>query len=559
MASKTVSPRQKMINMMYLVLLAMLALNVSNEVLEAFSSIRTQLEDAVTEADAQSLGFMDQMKAEIDREIENEGNRQNLGLKDTLDVIRDKTQEMVRLLDRHVLEMENIAEYDTELQDYRRKDELEANYQYWMGQDEDANKRRGNGEAMALRDQLNDYYAYLADLYNGQVVDDSFKINAYQLRDPAPKKADPDKRWEQYTFEGPVLANMATLEALKIDLFRQEKQLLDLLNTRLGVHVFVPDTIIPISAPASRIVPAGMQFQTQLFVGLSSKQIKPQFESNSGRIELQNDGNTALLTIPARGNLIPRGQNEARQTYTANIQVPKATGGYHELKVQEEFTVRKPEAVITSAAVQQLYRNCANPLNIDVPALGSEYQPVIEASQATVSQSNRSVKRFQVVPTGQRCNISISSRTQGQLVAIDQIPYQVIEPPKPSFDLIIGNRTYNGSAAIPAGSSLSLKIRPDREFQRQLPEEARYRVQAIEILLKDGLGAARVVSTLQVAGRNAMNGIQFRLPTEVRQARPGSRVFIRITDIARRNYRGQYFVDERFSERDLTLPLVIRN
>ena len=44
MASGNISPRQKMINMMYLVLTAMLALNVSAEILKAFSMINNSLE-----------------------------------------------------------------------------------------------------------------------------------------------------------------------------------------------------------------------------------------------------------------------------------------------------------------------------------------------------------------------------------------------------------------------------------------------------------------------------------------------------------------------------------
>ena len=45
MAGSSLSPRQKMINMMYLVLTAMLALNVSAEILQAFESLRTSLRE----------------------------------------------------------------------------------------------------------------------------------------------------------------------------------------------------------------------------------------------------------------------------------------------------------------------------------------------------------------------------------------------------------------------------------------------------------------------------------------------------------------------------------
>src|SRR5204863_2489079 len=45
MASGKLSPRQKMINMMYLVLTALLALNVSKEILDAFVTVNNGLEN----------------------------------------------------------------------------------------------------------------------------------------------------------------------------------------------------------------------------------------------------------------------------------------------------------------------------------------------------------------------------------------------------------------------------------------------------------------------------------------------------------------------------------
>jgi len=44
MASGKISPRQKMINMMYLVLTAMLAMNVSAEILNAFKTVNKSLD-----------------------------------------------------------------------------------------------------------------------------------------------------------------------------------------------------------------------------------------------------------------------------------------------------------------------------------------------------------------------------------------------------------------------------------------------------------------------------------------------------------------------------------
>ena len=108
---------------------------------------------------------------------------------------------------------------------------------------------------------------------------------------------------------------------------------------------------------------------------MASQQVVPQFSSGSGSIE--KEGVTGILTIPASGNAIPRGKNEGIQKYSATVRVPTASGGFETKTVEGQFTVRKPEIVITSAAVQTLYRACANEVNIDVPALGDFYNPRI--------------------------------------------------------------------------------------------------------------------------------------------------------------------------------------
>lgn len=556
MALEKLSPRQKMINMMYLVLLAILALNVSAEALDAFVRLKSQLRETAVEANRNGDDLILRMKAEIDREVENQGKTTNVGLKDTLEELKSRTRSVITLIEQHLDTIEAMAEWDPELAEYIRKDEQEENLRYWMGRDESANQRRGNGQAYALRDSFDHYFMYLTDLHNSQVVD-SLRIEPTLTQDPQ-STLDPGKRWEESTFEGPVVGNLATLEALKLEIYRRQQSLLELLNTRLGVNVFVPDTVMPISAPLSRIVPAGLPFTTRLYVGMSSKSITPEFASGSGSIQLEDGGNTAILSVMANGNVVPAGEAEGTQRYSAVIRVPKATGGYQDLTLEESFTVRKPAVSITSAAVQQLYRNCGNDLFIDVPVLGELYDPRVSASEATIRQANDNPKRFLIIPTGRRSVVTVKSQTNGQLIDIDQLTYNVIDPPKPSLELLVEGRPYSLTQSIPANSRFSVRLVPDPEFRRSLPRDARYGVQSVEFLLKDGLQPARVVGQTNLQGRDATQPLQLRVPSEVLRARSGSKLFIRVNGIHRVNYQGNRVPDQRFSEWDRTFAIDLR-
>ena len=70
MASGNVSPRQKMINMMYLVLTAMLALNVSSEILKAFYKFEVSMTNSGKNLDDGNLKLLSAMDKEVDKQGE---------------------------------------------------------------------------------------------------------------------------------------------------------------------------------------------------------------------------------------------------------------------------------------------------------------------------------------------------------------------------------------------------------------------------------------------------------------------------------------------------------
>ena len=62
---RPVSPRQKMINLMYVVLMAMLALNVSNEVLNGFSIVEESLKRTTVNSANENLAIYDDLALQM--------------------------------------------------------------------------------------------------------------------------------------------------------------------------------------------------------------------------------------------------------------------------------------------------------------------------------------------------------------------------------------------------------------------------------------------------------------------------------------------------------------
>lgn len=573
--SGKISPRQKMINMMYLVLLALLAMNITTEVLDAFEVLGHELAVSAKKTDATNDSFAESMKAEIQDEIANEGKETNKGLlTDTIPMIRNKTKEMIAIIDGHIAEIERIGQKDSLTGTLKKKDELDVNKNYWLGEGDkaDANKAetfgpRGDGAAVQLHTDMDTYSKWIVDMYNSQLKGEGadknrLSMEEFSLDDHVAIKPNGDpnpeynETWEVHNFKGPVGANIAFLHALKAKVYDREKTLLDLLNGRLGVATFKADKVEAMIAPEATIVPAGLQFKAKIFPVMSSSQLTPQF-SGAG-VEKDPGGSSATITLRASGNVIPKGKNEGTQSYSATIRVPKATGGFEDLPISGTFKVRKPEIVVTSATVQNLYRNCLNAINIDVPALGDLYNPQVSIEGGgDVTQSKESKVKFAIVPTGKTATVKVSTLTNGQTTFIGDVDYKVIEPPKPTVEMLVNNRKYNGASPVPKASRILLQVESDKEFQAALPNDARYGVTSVKILAQLSLGPPKTVGSVG-GGRADQGGIQISMPTEVRQSSPGTKVYVRIDGIYRQNYKGQRIDDTRFTEVERTLSLVVQ-
>lgn len=575
MAGGKLSPRQKMINMMYLVLTAMLALNVSAEILSAFETIKNKLNESAQAAELSAVGSKSVMQDKIDQELK-AGQKQHELIKDSLTEIHTRTQDMIKFingLDSMLMQIPGVM--DPKTKEVARKDESELNFQFFMGKGAaaDANSGRGSGKAKALRDSIDRYTKWLADIYNVNRQADTgamAKWNDFLIKDPSASMGHEGdgvkKSWERFNFEGPIVANRAMLEAMKQDIYQKENKLFNAYAARLGLKIEetkkviqeevqkkLEDVKIPaegaelISAPVSSIVPAGLQFKTNLYVGLKMKE-PVRFNSTSGTVTPTEGGVGAVLTIPASGNF-PAGKSEMEQSYSVTAAVKTLKGAIEELKYNGKFIIRKPEIVVTSATIQNLYRECGNMINIDVPALGELYNPVCTASEAEITPSKESKKKFLIVPRGKKCVVGVSSVTNGQTMKIGDVVYNVIDPPKPSIEIYVNGQRASAQMQVAKGSRVKLKIVPDPEFKTLLPMDARYEVSFVEVFKQCGLGPPTKAGGASLAGRDASGGegLDFPIPGEAFQCPSGSKIYFEVKDVIRKNFQSKKVTDERFT------------
>jgi len=567
MASGKLTPRQKMINLMYLVLTALLALNVSAEVLQAFQNLADSLQNTANKFEQSNTDLAAAIKAAIQKEME-QGSRKNEPLLAEVDRVRAKTDSVVNALKGYAEALfdEKVAGRDAETGRLKRLDERENNYRYWMGNDDAANNGRGEGKALEMHQLLDSFVDWANRFYasyNNGVLPNSGRGFEKLVVDPkdnpyVKEKESKDKTWEYFTFHmTPAVANLAVLYKYINDVRVIETDLLNLLKSKLGQVTFKIDSLVLVDAPRSEIVVAGMRFETKVFVAATSSQAKPIF-SGTGTMKLEGGGYSAVFTIPASAAVIPRDQRKGKQQYTVVAKVPKADGSFQELKLTKTFEVVKPEIVVTSAAVQLLYAECGNDLNIDVPALGELYDPVITADNAQVLPSQRSKKKFRVVPKGgsKTCRLDVKTRLGGQLVPLGDLNYKVVPPPRPSIRVYVGNEPYNGTSPVPRTATVRIRVEPDKDFASSLPEDAKYVIANPEIKVVRGLAGAQPVGSLPTSKITQSPVVSVDLTDYARGLQPGNVVYVQFADVFRVNFQNKQ-VKENFAVSELVFPITI--
>ena len=238
MAGGKETPRQKMIGMMYLVLTALLALNVSTTVLDKFAFINQSLEQANGETQTRNGQTVVGMK----ESVKEKGNRpDDLKIVAAAEELRAKTQELISSLEESKETFISITGGYEEGGKDRMHIKGKTNYDkvghYMMPKEEGGD---GNGEVMQA--QLNGYADYIKDLLkkNGAKDNELAKYDKLAVdadEDPYWKK-DPNqkgKKWSQLSFhDSPTHAALATVSEFQANVLGYETAAMDFLKEATG-------------------------------------------------------------------------------------------------------------------------------------------------------------------------------------------------------------------------------------------------------------------------------------------------------------------------------------
>ena len=526
MAGGKETPRQKMIGMMYLVLTALLALQVNSAILLKFKFIDDSLLGVNDKTSVAADGTVKGIEAAV---VKNQNQARDKAVLQQSEEIRAKTKNMVSYL------------RDIRQQLLKATENTGPEMTNLSGEDKVAMTMLGgkrNGVAYTgLKPKLNEYSAYIK-----QFVPDATQL-AIDGKDDSrvTEKSQKSKNFAELNFENtPVVAALATISQKETEVLKYEAEALSAQAQKVGAKTIVFDKIGAFASAESNTVAAGTKYKAELFLTASASSISPRMTLNGSPLSVGADGKGKVEFTARPGGFDASGN--AKATWTGTIRFQQ-NGRDTTFQVKVPYTITKPVMQIQSASVQALYFKCGNKLNVSVPALGAQYKPSFSASGASAVQGAK-LGDVTLIPNSREVTLNVSSGGN----AIGSQTFQVRPIPKPTIEAFAGGRPVNDKQGTPgtAVRSLTLRAIPDAGFLTFLPDDARFRVSRYEVTLVRGKRPA--LQTKTISGPTA------DLSDVVNAYREGDRLYIEVKDVQRQNFQGN--IEPVNVSRTFNIPLL---
>ena len=401
---RPVSPRQKMINLMYVVLMAMLALNVSTEVLGGFSLI----DESIRRTTASASKENEVIYAKFDAQMQSNPAKTKAWY--------DKAQEVRRISDSlyvfaDMLKVSIVREADGEdgnVNAIQNKENLEAAAQVMLSP--------STGKGAELYNAINSFRQKMTAM-----VTDSIKrqIISENLSTKVPENAN-GKNWQECMFESmPTAAAVTMLTKLQSDVRYAEGEVLHTLMANIDEKDVRVNSLDAFVIPNAQTIVRGNRFTANIVMAAVDTTHVPDVYIAGKKVELHNGtydvvcGKTGDFTLSGWLEMMNNNGEQIRRDFS------------------QKYTVIDPTATVSADLMNVLYAGYENPISISVP--GAPLTSV-SATMTGGSLSQTAPGKYIAKPTkiGQDAVITVFSNNSGTNQQMAQYTFKVRKLPEPT-------------------------------------------------------------------------------------------------------------------------------
>ncbi|MDO9154900.1 MAG: gliding motility protein GldM [Paludibacter sp.] len=336
------TPRQRMIGMMYLVLTAMLALNVSSEVLNGFTlvdnSLHTTIESSEMRNQSQYTEFQDLHKQNPQK------------VKEWLDkalTVKKNSDELYSYIENfkfQIIKLADKSKADPKARTINSKDNLDSPGTYAIAQE--------NGKI--LKSKIDDYrnlmLSFSADnpqkqeIYNTVFYTGNTKTG---------------HTWQSSLFEMmPVSAVVTILTKYQSDIRTTEAEMVQHLKSQTDVSDFRVNKITALVVPISRYIIRGGKYSAQIVLSAVDSTKRPEYFI--GNTPLRNGLYDVICGKTGSFN------------YSGSIKLAGNDGTVRSYPFSSDYIVGEPSATISNEDLNVVYRGIDNKFSISVPGVASD-------------------------------------------------------------------------------------------------------------------------------------------------------------------------------------------
>jgi len=462
MAAGKLSPRQKMINMMYLVLTALLALNVSKEVLNSFFEVNLGIERSTTNFNAKNgdtyaafdaAAELNKVKAGAfrDQAYEVKANADELvefiqEMKYNLVLAADKevylgSQLELKDEDGNLLEDKAITTPWNELSDAEKKmtiGNLSVKDDRHASGDLFYSAKRKKNIATDLKNDLISYKNSLLSISEGN---ESLITSINETCNYDDKKVKGKKQlWEEYNFyDMPSVGALTLLSKMQSDVRNTEADIITMLRENIDATSLKFTTAEGIQIPQSNFVLRGDSFRAQIFISAKDTTQDPmiyvgEYDSlGNGNYQMKGTEGVdynSVKVVNGKGIFSERASSEGMKKWGGLIAM-KTANGTKMYPFNGEYLVAAKTAVVSPTNMNILYLEVDNPLKISVPGYtAGEISAVI--SNGKVSSTKRSLGEYSARPSKKgKAIVSLYAEVEGKRTKMGQMEFRVKEVPPP--------------------------------------------------------------------------------------------------------------------------------
>jgi gliding motility-associated protein GldM len=401
MAHGKETPRQKMIGMMYLVLTAMLALNVAKEVLDAFTLVDGGLTTTIQNFAAKNEGLYSKFNIAYEQNPEKVGD-----WKTKAEELKTRSDELYEFMNECKVEIvskkdaDAVHDGEVHLADVGVKDDTN-----FPGEIMIVNKKGAE-----LKGYIEEYREFLLSMiddkekYSGAVASIEGILSTEVPEDfHHNKKKGATPTWESTYFEYLPLASVITiLSKMQGDVRNVEAEILNYLLGQIDAGDFKVNVITPVVIPNSNYVFRGQEYRARVFLAAYDSTNVPEVELSNGTM-LETDAGMGIYSASYNSTGIRK--------WGGTISIEQ-DGQVASKTFEAEFEVGEATATVSATGMNVFYRGISNPVAISAGGV-PESDVQARISSGNIRRTGVGVYSVKPGPSGDKATVSVYATVDG--------------------------------------------------------------------------------------------------------------------------------------------------